>query len=128
MENYLNPQVMLKDYNLYLQDIVYLKADINYTEFYLKDGKKIVSSFTLKRHEADERLKGFLRVNKSYLVNQLYIGQYKAHHKDVRIYLTNGYEIKVARRRRVAIKKSLKAFPKVNFEEDYENKSKICCD
>lgn len=108
---------MLKNYNFYSQDIVYLKADINYTEFYLKDGKKIVSSFTLKHHEADERLKGFLRVNKSYLVNQLYIRQYRSHHKDVRIYLTNGYEIKVARRRRVAIKRSLKSLLKVNFGE-----------
>ncbi|MBA4849660.1 LytTR family DNA-binding domain-containing protein [Emticicia sp. BO119] len=105
---------MLKNYNFFAQDIVYLKADVNYTEFYLKDGKKIVSSLTLKYHESDERLKGFLRVSKSYLVNQLYIGQYKSHNKDVRIYLTNGYEIKVARRRRVAVKKSLKSLPRVN--------------
>jgi DNA-binding LytR/AlgR family response regulator len=108
---------MLKDYNIYSQDIVYLKADINYTEFYLRDGKKIVSSLTLKHHEADERLKGFLRVHKSYLVNQMYIGQYRSYQKDVRIYLTNGYEIKVARRRRVAIKRSLKSIPKVSFGE-----------
>jgi len=107
---------MLKDYNFYSQDIVYLKADVNYTEFYLKDGKKLVSSFTLKHHEADERLKDFLRVHKSYLVNRMYIGQYRSYQKDVRIYLTNGYEIKVARRRRVAIKKWLASIPKVNFE------------
>ena len=107
---------MLKDYNLYSQDIVYLKADVNYTEFYLKDGKKIVSSFTLKYHEADERLKGFLRVHKSYLVNQMCIVQYMSRQKDVRIYMINGKEIKVARRRRVEVKKSLKSVPKVNFE------------
>lgn len=111
---------MLKNYNLYLQDILYLKADINYTEFYMKDGKKLVSSSTLKHHEADERLKDFLRVSKSYMVNLQYIGQYCAHHKDVRIYLTNGYEIKVARRRCVEIKRNLKDInvPRVNFERN----------
>ncbi|PLK44649.1 LytTR family DNA-binding domain-containing protein [Emticicia sp. TH156] len=106
---------MLKDFKSYSQDIVYLKADINYTEFYMVDGKKILSTSTLKHHEADERLKDFLRVSKSYLVNKLYIGQYRAHHKDVRIYLTNGYEIKVARRRSVAIKRILQNVPRVNF-------------
>lgn len=106
---------MLKNHHFYFQDIVYLKADINYTEFYLKDGKKLVSSTSLKHHEADERLKDFLRVSKSYLVNKEYIGQYCAHLKDVRIYMTNGYEIKVARRRCVAIKKNLQNVPRVNF-------------
>ena len=107
---------MLKNQNFYFQDIVYLKADINYTEFYLKNGKKLVSSTTLKQHEADERLKDFLRVSKSYLVNKEYIGQYCAHLKDMRIFMTNGCEIKVARRRCVAIKKNLKNVPRVNFE------------
>ena len=98
---------MLKDYHFYWQDIVYLKADANYTQFYLKNGKKIVSAFTLKRHEADERLKGFLRLNKSYLVNQQYISQYSTQLNQITVYLTNGCEIKVARRRRLAIKKAL---------------------
>jgi two-component system LytT family response regulator len=107
---------MSKNNNLDTQDIVYLKADTNYTEFYMKNGRKIVSSFTLKHHEADERLKGFLRVSKSYLVNQSYIGQYRARRKDVRIYMTNGYEIRVARRRCVEIKRNLQHVPRVNFE------------
>ncbi|WP_337044349.1 LytR/AlgR family response regulator transcription factor [Emticicia sp. 17c] len=106
---------ILRDYNIYSDEIVYLKADVNYTEFYMKNGRKIVSSSTLKHHEADERLKDFLRVNKSYLVNKKYIGQYRARYKDVRIYLTDGYEIKVARRRRIAIMKSLEYIPRANF-------------
>lgn len=108
---------MLRNYRLYSQDIIYLKADINYTEFYMKDGRKLISTSTLKHHQADERLKDFLRVNKSYLVNKEYIGQYRAMNKDVRIYLTNGYEIKVARRRCVAIKKCLINVPRVNYED-----------
>lgn len=108
---------MLKNHNFYFEDIVYLKADINYTEFYLKDGKKLVSSTSLKHHEADERLKDFLRVSKSYLVNKEFIDQYRAHSKDVRIYMTNGCEIKVARRRCVAIKKNLKNIPRISFEK-----------
>jgi DNA-binding LytR/AlgR family response regulator len=81
----------------------------------MKDGKKLVSSTSLKHHEANERLKDFLRVSKSYLVNKEFIEQYCAHLKDVRIYMSNGCEIKVARRRCVAIKKNLQNVPRVNF-------------
>ncbi|RYU97029.1 LytR/AlgR family response regulator transcription factor [Emticicia agri] len=98
---------MLKNHTLFSQDILYLKADINYTEFYMNNGKKFTSSFTLKRYAEDERLKDFLRVNKSYLVNRKYIEDCRCRYKDLRIYLTNGDEIKVSRRRRMAVQESL---------------------
>lgn len=98
---------MLKNHTLYSHDIIYLKADVNYTEFYLKDGRKFTSSLTLKHHQSDERLKDFLRVNRSYLINSQYIDEYKSNRKDVRIYLINGDEIRVSRRRRIEIKERL---------------------
>lgn len=98
---------MLKNHHFYSQDIIYLKADINYTEFFMNDGRKFTSSSTLKRHQADERLKDFLRVNKSYLVNRRYIDECRDDATGNRIYLTNGDEIRVSRRRRIAIKTCL---------------------
>ena len=54
-------------------EITYLEAAVNYTIFHLNDGKKVVSSFTLKKYEEDIRLTGFLRVHKSYLLNPEYV-------------------------------------------------------
>jgi two-component system LytT family response regulator len=105
----INPKnfVMLKKQKLFSTDIMYLKADTNYTDFFLKDGRKVTSSFTLKHHQADERLKDFLRVNKSYLVNRNYINECRTIQREIMIYLINGDEIKVSRRRRLDIKQQL---------------------
>jgi len=99
---------MLKNHKFFCKDIIYLKASSNYTEFYLKDGKKFTSSFTLKRHQEDERLKDFLRVNKSHLINRQFIDEYRTTYNCLTVYLSNGYEIRVSRRRQRAIKEHLK--------------------
>lgn len=55
-------------------DILFLESDINYTIINLRDGKKIITSTTLKKIEM--RLlsfKNFFRVNKSAIVNLDYI-------------------------------------------------------
>ena len=41
-------------------EILFLRGDINYTEFHLVNGRKVVSSFTLLRYE--EKFEGFVRV------------------------------------------------------------------
>jgi len=48
------------------EDIMYLKADINYTEIHLKNGRKVVSSTTLKYHAANNQLQEFVRISKSF--------------------------------------------------------------
>lgn len=57
-----------------LDDILYLEADNNYTIVHLADKSKLIASFTLKNFE--DVLKGveaFVRSNKSYIINQMYI-------------------------------------------------------
>jgi DNA-binding LytR/AlgR family response regulator len=89
------------------ETVVYLEADINYTIFHLSDGKKIVSSFTLKKHDKDYCKKGFLRVNKSFLLNPNFIKNYEQEGKIAYISLINGTQIPVSRRRRCFVKKNL---------------------
>lgn len=50
-------------------DILYCKADDNYTEIYLNTNKKKIVSKTLKYFEEALTNSGFARVHKSYLVN-----------------------------------------------------------
>ncbi|UBM60003.1 LytTR family transcriptional regulator [Marinilongibacter aquaticus] len=80
------------------EEIIFLRGVVNYTEFHLKNGKKYVSSFTLKRHE--EQHSDFLRVSKSHLLNPNFIKTVKTEGSERTVILKNGSRIKVSRRRR----------------------------
>lgn len=77
-----------------VNDILFCKADDNYTEIYFKDTKKLVSK-TLKHF--DEILKEYMfaRIHKSYLVNVNAIVKYKKG-KGGSVIVTNGKEIMVS--------------------------------
>lgn len=66
----------LKSYNdfhyINLNDILYLKADNNTTDFHIKNGKTVTSYNTLKKFE-DTLPSIFKRIHKSYLVNSSYV-------------------------------------------------------
>jgi DNA-binding LytR/AlgR family response regulator len=81
------------------KEIAYLKSDINYTIFHLRNGVKLVSSTTLKRHEAQTQLVGFLRVNKSHLLNPDFIKSISKEGKKATVKLIDGSEVRVSRRK-----------------------------
>ena len=54
---------------LQLQDILYLKSDGRYTNFYLDDGTRVTSSKNLGEYEKILDLSHFFRVHNSYIVN-----------------------------------------------------------
>lgn len=68
-----NIYVLSRKSTLVLSEIMLLEADINYTTFNLSTGKKIVSSYTLKRFEKDFPKSDFLRINKSMMLNKAFI-------------------------------------------------------
>lgn len=80
---------------LLVQDIVYAKADDNYTELYLSDGKRKVVSKTLKYFEDMLKEYAFARVHKSYLVNVSSIVKYNKG-KGGSLLLSNGKEVMVS--------------------------------
>ncbi len=88
-------------------EITYLEADINYTIFHLKNGKKMISSFTLKKYETDVQLNGFLRVHKSFLLNPQFIKNFNQQGKKGTIQLTNGKILEVSRRKLTMVKKQI---------------------
>ena len=79
---------------LQMEDILYCQADDNYTQIYLKKGKRLVSK-TLKYFEDSLVNNGFVRVHKSYLVNVNEITEYKKG-KGGSIVLSSGKEIMVS--------------------------------
>ncbi len=76
-------------------DILYCKADDNYTEIYLNTNKKKLVSKTLKYFEDALSNASFARVHKSYLVNVNEVVKY-VKGKGGGVVLSNGKEIMVS--------------------------------
>lgn len=76
-------------------DILYCKADDNYTEIYLNTNKKKLVSKTLKYFEDILKDTSFARVHKSYLVNVNEVVKYLKG-KGGSVVLSNGKEIMVS--------------------------------
>ena len=77
-----------------IQDILYCKADDNYTEIHLEDQKILVSK-TLKHFESMLKDSQFVRIHKSYLINIQYVTKYRKG-KGGSVVLSNTKEIQVA--------------------------------
>ena len=76
-------------------DIMFCKADDNYTQIYLNNNKKKLVSKTLKYFEEALSESGFARVHKSYLVNVNEVTKYLKG-KGGSLVLSNGKQIMVS--------------------------------
>lgn len=76
-------------------DILYCKADDNYTQIYLNNSKKKLVSKTLKYFEEALSGSGFARVHKSYLVNVNEVVKY-VKGKGGSVVLSNGQQVMVS--------------------------------
>lgn len=82
-----------------INDLVYLEALENYTCFHFKDGSRLISSTTLKKHESALPTRTFLRVNRSTLINSRYVRKVVNKNRTNFVRMKNGLEIRVSRRR-----------------------------
>lgn len=88
---------ILKD--LQQENICYLESSINYTLFFLKDGRSVVSGYNIKVFEALFEDQPFIKINRSKLVNVDFIKKTKVMDNTYAVLLRNGEEINIARRR-----------------------------
>ncbi len=54
-------------------EIIYMKSDNSYTNFYLRDGRQLLVSKSLAKVQKDFTSSVFIRVNQSFLINKNYI-------------------------------------------------------
>lgn len=87
------------------QEVIVLKAEINYTTLYLKNGKKITVATPLKVLERRFASHNFLRVHRSYLINLACTKGYKT--LDSSIQLTDNQRVTVSRRKITDLKRLL---------------------
>ncbi|WP_026951406.1 LytR/AlgR family response regulator transcription factor [Algoriphagus mannitolivorans] len=82
-----------------VEEIMRCQADVNYTHFFLKNGRKITVSKTLKEYEIQLLPHGFFRVHNSHLVNLAEVKLYQKG-KGGSLVLSDGTEVEVASRRK----------------------------
>jgi two-component system, LytTR family, response regulator len=87
-------------------DIIYLEANINYTNIYCTGEKKYVASRTLKDFE--ELLPGdtFIRIHHSHIINKNYAQRY-IRGEGGQVVLSNGMVLDIAKRKKAAFLKSI---------------------
>lgn len=87
----------LGDRQLHTQDIVRCEADSNYTVFHLRNGERLVASYTMASYEEFLTDHEFLRIHRSHMVNVRAV-----EHIDHggRVTLRDGTKLEVSRRRR----------------------------
>jgi two-component system, LytTR family, response regulator len=81
-----------------IDQIIMLRSFSNYTYFYLQDGEHRLTTRTLKHYENLLNNRGFIRVHRGFLVNKKCIVKH-----DIitsQLFLTNGHEVEIARRRK----------------------------
>lgn len=84
---------------LNLSDIIMLQADVNYTTFYLRNGKRYVTSRSLKLYEILLETSGFIRIHKAFLINRLHLQEYDSEQDFV--LMSNNLIAPISRRKRI---------------------------
>jgi two-component system, LytTR family, response regulator len=80
-------------------DIVYLKADSNYTKFHFSNGEHIMSAKTLKYYEALLPQQQFARIHESYIININKVERY-IKGDGGQVIMNDKTELEVSRRRK----------------------------
>ena len=88
---------------VYVDEIVFLKGDINYTYVYLEGGRMRTVSRTIKYFEDYLENFGFIRVHRAYMVNPQYILK----EEKGLLMMANGQMVSVSRRKQKRLKEHI---------------------
>lgn len=91
------------------KNIIRLEGSESYTTIYLLDGRKFLSSKTIKVFESNLPDKHFIRVHRSHVINLNYLKSFKRTGGN-QVVLQNGDQIPVARRKLSAFLKRVQSF------------------
>lgn len=92
--------------SVYPNEVLLLKANINYTEIHLNCGRKIMLAKTLKEFYKEFEKFGFFRVNRSVVINMNFVVKTDENFQSLK--LKNKLQLKVSRRRRDEFKASFR--------------------
>lgn len=98
-----NPKI-LRD--LSQESICYFESSVNYTLFFLRDGKSIISGYNIKVFEEIFAKDDFIKINRSKIVNVAFIQKTLTNNRTCTVHLANGERINIARRRLTILKEN----------------------
>jgi two-component system, LytTR family, response regulator len=90
---------------IYLSDIVYLKADGNYTWIFLQNGERVFVPKTLKEYEdilCENDDSSFIRVHRAHIVNISHINRIEKGEEST-IILQDKTTLEISRRKKIAV-------------------------
>lgn len=82
---------------IFVNNVILLEGDINYTIFHLEDGKQQVVAHSIKFFETFLATHGFLRVHRSFMINPNHVKNLKK--SEYKVIMNNGIEAIISRRR-----------------------------
>ncbi len=87
---------------VFIDDVILLKGDVNYTILYLEHGKQKLVAHPIKFFEPFLKTHGFLRIHRSFMINPNHVKEYNQ--VDEFLMMTNGQKADISRRKRSILK------------------------
>ena len=91
---------------IHISNIILLEAKVNYTNIYLKNGKKVMLAKTLKSFEDLLLNHHFYRIHRAFLINGNHLQAYDSDLGEV--ILTNNHRVTTSRRRKELFENQIK--------------------
>ncbi len=83
---------------VFVDAVVLLEGDINYTTFHFKEGKQILVAHSLKFFESYLETHGFLRVHRSFMINPNHVKN--LNEEQFTVTMSNGRKAMISRRKK----------------------------
>lgn len=96
-----------------MKDICYVQADGNYCNIFLNDGTKHYIAKTLKEiDEFSNQINGFIRINKSVIINCFWCTHYERKDDTYVVHLKNEKNFEISRRKKQDVLEKINSFMK----------------
>lgn len=87
---------------VFIDSVILIKANVNYSTFYMNGGTKKTVAHSIKFFEPYLETRGFLRVHRAFMINPNYVKAYNS--EEEVLTMTNGQIATISRRRRGVLK------------------------
>jgi DNA-binding LytR/AlgR family response regulator len=87
---------------VFVNSVILLKGDINYTNVYFENGKTKLIAHSIKFFEPFLESHGFLRVHRSFMINPNHVKSY-IQEQDILV-MSNGQKANISRRKKSVMK------------------------
>ena len=89
---------------VFINSVILIEGNINYTKFYMKEGKERVVAHSIKFFERHLQTHGFLRVHRAFMINPNHVKTYDEQQNIIT--MSNGQIALISRRRKNVLKQA----------------------